>query len=372
MSRSSRMQLLHVEAPRERVGQDDAPLIALVPADRCNVIAVDVPEMSASRLARALRWAAEDALATDAENQHVVPIRRRADGRLDCLVASTADMQAWLERCPRRPSRMLPDAACVPWQPGELVALPVSGAVLVRWGELEFDRVDLDLLDVLLPELIESADRPRLIWLGDAVPESLAGLDFEARPVETHELALLAGPTAASPANLMFGDYPAAGQRDRPRWRPVAVLAGLAVVLLFSGAATEHWMLERQSERLDREIRTSFSRLFPDITSPQRPRVQAERALAELGGGGHDRFVAMMRTVSPLFSGLDAVEVESLRFAGQRLELALRAPGLDDIEALQKQLEGRGLATSIDGVNVDGNTTSGRLQIAPGPGTVGS
>lgn len=372
MSRPTRTQLMHVDAPRERAGDAEAPLIALVPADRCNVIAVDVPEMSASRLGQALRWAAEDALATDAEDQHVVPIRRRPDGRLDCLVASTADMQAWLDRCPRQPSRLVPDAACLPWQRGELVLAPVAGGVLARWGELDFDRIDLDLLDVLLPELIESAGRPQLVWLGTTVPDALADHDFQSRPVETGDLGLLASQAAASPANLMFGDYPPAGQRDRPRWRPVAVLAGLALGLLFGSALTERWMLQRQSDQLESEIRAQFRQLFPEITNVQRPRVQAERALADLGGVGNDRFVSMMRNVSPLFSGLDAVRVESLRYSDTRLELALRVPGLDDIEALQRQLEGRGLVTSIDGVNVDGDTTSGRLQIAPGTDAVDS
>jgi general secretion pathway protein L len=343
-----------------------APLVALVPADRCSVVRVDVPEMSAGRLAQALRWAVEDAIAGDPEQQHVVPVRRAQDGRLVCMVAARADMHQWIEAAGERPALVLPDAACVPRQDGEVVLLPRGDRVLARGANEDFDRLEPDLLDVMVPELLDACgDSPRLVWLGDSLPDELP--EAEPRSIDKpalDELAAVALGVDARPLNLMRGDFaPADPSASAGQWKRVMALAVAALVLLCAVAFGEYWVVERERQRLTEQVESRFAEVFPSITTLVRPRAQAERALAELRGGGSDRFVSLLGAVSPLFSGADGVEIISLRFADSRAEIELRTPGLADLETLQRQLQARGIRADLGNVEVRSDRAGGVLTV---------
>lgn len=379
MARGSRYRLLDLSTGEsacfaasgrvQRIESDDrAPLIALVPADRCSVVRVDVPEMSPARLARALRWAAEDAIAGDPEQQHVVPIRRGADGRLLCLVAARADMEQWIERAGGRPIRMLPDAACVPAADGELVMLPHADRILVRSGRDVFDRLEPDLVDSIVPELLDTAGGVRgTVWLGTAPPSDLDLGPIETRPLDRPVLDAMAGEAVGERAaafNLMRGDFaPAETTVSRRQWRAAGILASVALLLALGVVLTEYWLVERERRQLAERVDARFTEIFPSITSVVRPRAQAERALAELRGGDRDRFVELLGAASPLFLGAEGVVVDSLRYAEGGLEIELATPALQDLEALQRQLGARGLDADLANVEVRTDRTRGRLTI---------
>ncbi len=347
----------------------DAESVALVPADRCSLVRVDLPEMSSTRMAQALRWAVEESIAGDPEQQHVVPVRRAPDGRLLCLVVARRDMQQWLAGLPERPARLIPDAACLPRADDELVLMPLGDFVLARGGDDVFDRIEPELIDSLVPELIESSGRhARLVWLGDETPAKLDRFDPEKRPGGASALALLApaalGSTGAA-FNLLQGEYAELDRTSTARqWRLTGWLAGLAVVLLLAGVLAEYTMLKREQLRLERTVEARFAELFPDISTIVRPRAQAERALAELRGGSRDRFVQLMAAVSPLFSGAGGIKVASIGYIEGTLDLELETASLADLEALQRQLRAQDIDAALQNVEVLTESTRGRIRIS--------
>lgn len=346
-------------------------LVALVPADRCSLVRVELPEMSGSRLSQALRWAVEDSIAGDPEQQHVVPVRRAQDGQLLCLVVARRDMDQWLAALPARPTRLVPDAACLPRAENELILMPMGGVVLARGGNEMFDRIEPDLLDSLVPEFTESAgNEVRLVWVGDTPPVELDRFSVEKRPGGSSALALLApaalGETGAA-FNLLQGEYAELeGASSSRQWRLAGWLAGLAAFLMLAGLLAEYTMLKREQLRLEHAVEARFAEMFPDISSIQRPRVQAERALAELRGGSRDRFVQLMGAVSPLFSGARGVEVTSISYLDGTLDLELETASLADLEALQRQLRTQGLDAALQNVEVLTESTRGRIRISEG------
>lgn len=348
--------------------ESDAALVGLVPADRCSLVRVDLPEMSASRMAQALRWAVEDSIAGDPEQQHVVPVRRGSDGRLLCLVVARTDMDGWLAALPERPVRLVPDAACLPRAADEVVLMPFGDSVLARGGDEMFDRIEPELLDSLAPEFIESTgSRARLVWIGERPPAELERFDPEARPVGASALAVL-GPAALGVSgnafNLLKGEY---AERERAstarQWRLAGWLVGLAVFLLLAGAAVEYAMLKREQQKLEAVVEARFTELFPEIGTIVRPRAQAERALAAMRGGSRDRFVQLLGAISPLFSGASGVAVESIRYVDGTLNLELETSSLSDLEALQRQLRAQGIDAALQNVEVLTDTTRGRIRI---------
>ncbi|MBS3823750.1 MAG: hypothetical protein KGY53_07605 [Wenzhouxiangellaceae bacterium] len=381
MARSERYRLIDVATgvetwfvvadgvlSRATSGADDDPVVALVPADRCSLVRVDIPELSAARMARALRWAVEDSIAGDPEQQHVVPVRRAADGRLMCLVVARTDMQQWLERLPVRPGRMLPDAACLPLADAEVVLLPAGDHVLARAAEDVFDRIEPELLESLVPELMECAgESARVVWLGDAPPVQVRRYRPEVRGDAGSGLDVLA-PAALGVSgrqfNLLEGEYAARDKASSARqWRMAGWLGGLVVFLLLAGLMADYVLLKREELRMEQEIETRFTDLFPEISTLVRPRAQAERALDGLRGGSRDRFVQLMGAVSPILSGTTGVRVEALSFADGVLELELETASLADLEALQRQLNAQDIDAALRDVEVLSDATRGRMRI---------
>ena len=342
------------------------PRIGLVPADRVSIVAVDLPDVRGARLEQALRWAAEDALAGDAENQHVVPLGRRDDGRMVCAVASRADMRRWGADDPSLVA-LVPDAAALPWQAGELVLVEHGDAVLARWGRHGFDRLDASLLDVLLAELVEQAAPDRVLWYGESPPDSVAALDPLCRPQPTDLAQWLAADAREPDVDLLYGDFAPAGRTPPPRRAWTAAVLALAVLLWLGDAALEAVQLDARADALAEEIEARAARLFPDLElMPGRERLQIERALAGRGAGS-DRFVQTLYRASPLFGGLDAVTVESLAWDDEELALGIRAPGLPDLEALQAQLGMRDLQVRVDDVTIETDGVRGRLVVREAP-----
>lgn len=345
--------------PQARAGD---PWIGLVPADRVSVVAVDLPELRGARLGQALRWAAEDALAGNAEDQHVVPIGRRSDGRMACAVAARTDMQRWCADAPAL-AGLVPDAAALPRRAGELVLADNGDTVLARWADDGFDRLDADLLDTLLPDLIEQARPTRVVWYGSTAPDCVESLDPERRDRPDRIEDLLAAHAADSPVNLMYGDFAPADARNRPRLRWTAALAILAVALLLGDAAVEAVQLGRQADRLQAEIEMRAAEAFPGLMLlPGRERAQLERAVRDRSGAGGG-LVAVIGRISPLFAGLDGLTVESLAGSGDRVDLTLRAPGLPDLEALERQVEQRGLRATVEDVAVETGAVRARMTV---------
>lgn len=352
-----------------RSGGEDAGLVALVPADRCSLVRVDLPEMSGPRMSQALRWAVEDSIAGDPEQQHVVPVRRARDGRLLCLVVARADMDDWLAALPRQPARLVPDAACLPRAEDEVVLMPLGGFVLARGGNEMFDRIEPELLDSLVPEFIDSAGNgARLVWLGDEPPAELDRFGPEKRSDGASSLARLAPAALGSPGaafNLLQGAYGERGRVSTARqWRLVGWLAGLAVFLLLAGSIAEYAMLKREQLRLEEAVTARFAEMFPEISTIVRPRAQAERALIELRGGSRDRFVQLMGAVSPLFSGARGIEVNAVSYIDGSLDLQLETSSLADLEALQRQLRAQGIDAMLQNVEVLNDNTRGRIRIS--------
>ena len=341
--------------------------VALVPADRCSVARVDLPEMGAGRLQQALRWAVEDAIAGDPEQQHVVPIEREQDGRLACLVVARADMERWLAALDARPDRMLPDAACLPWSPGEVVLMQAGEAVLARAASTTFDRIEPDVLEDLVPDLCADAGADAdVVWLGAGSPPPSLG-KIKTRAAAGRALDVLAPAAVRSDASrldLLRGEY---GARDRAastrQWRVLVATALLAVLLLLAGTGAEIVMLERERTRLVDAVRARVDSLFPELGPLVRPRAQVERALARRAGGGSDRFVRLLAAVGPVFGGADGVTVQALDYADGMLDLTLETPALADLEALQRQLGAAGLRVALRDVEVGDRIARGRLRI---------
>lgn len=357
-----------VDAAGAPVGGPAPADVLLVPADRVATVVVDLPEMSAGRMQQALRWAIEDVVAGDAERQHAVPLERLDAQRLRCLVVARDDIERWRQGRPDTVLRIVPDAACLPWSEGQIVLLADGEGVLVRSGRAAFDRLERNLLEIMLPEFEAGFEAPPArIWIGDEPPAWLDDDRLKRHPAPASKLAALAPAAvgdAGARANLARGDYAVAGARPgASAWRRLAVLGGGVIVLALLAVQVETWMLMRENARAEVRIEQLADELFPGLGPLVRPRAQLERAAALARGGSGDRAVVLVAALDPVFSGADAVVVETIDFVDGRLTLGLTTPGMDDLEALQRQLAARGMAAEVGEVTLQDDEVRAALTI---------
>src|SRR5690625_6948464 len=68
--------------------------------------------------------------------------------------------------------RMLPDALCLPWQPGELALAESGGRILMRWGDWPFTALAAELPPGLIATMAPSDSGG--VWHGGRRPAWLA------------------------------------------------------------------------------------------------------------------------------------------------------------------------------------------------------
>ncbi len=342
------------------------PSIVLINAGLLAVLRADLPGLKPGQIEQAARWAVEDQLARDAESQHVVALDRDASGQMVCLAIERSVLTRILAGLPVQAHRLVPDAACLPWKPGELVLTTSGSDVLVRWGRQDFDRLDSRAFAGLLPDLVSDCDdpAPRLICYGPPPAGLDPDLSIEQRNRPDNLLELLAPGGIDTPIDLLSGPFATgAGRGASRRWR---IAAGLLAALLFGQvihAGLEWQMLQREAASLDRNVHAQLLRVFPEIGRIERPRAQAERALNQLRYGRNAGLIELLGRAEPALAGADGVHIRSLDFRDGRLEVALSVADIADLEAIERRLRTATLAVRVQGLTLDQHGASGRLLI---------
>lgn len=341
----------------------DRSITLLLDSAWCMGLKLDLPEMPAARLQQALRWAAEEHLASNAEDEHVVAGPRDDDGLLRTLVINRARMRELLAPFEAQSVEVvLPDALCLPWQPGQVSLAERGGRILARWGDWDFGGFEAEFL----PDLIASIDGPEVEWLwyGGQLPSLLVERDI--RQQSDDALAVLATAALVPLVNLQSGEFsPGSARAAAGWWRWSAGLAAAVVVLALASAGLESLMLKREAESLRAAVETQFHQVFPAVgrVVPGREREQAERELARLRFGESAGMLDLMNRTAPLIEAQGRLQLDALSYREGLLEINLRAPDVPALDQLEQRLRAVGLNADLQSASMDGDGASGRIRI---------
>ena len=340
----------------------DLVVRVLVDARFCTPLCLELPELSGARLEQALRWAAEEYLAGAADEEHVVPAGRTADGRTRCVVIADARMAELLDQLDGLKIRaLIPDALCLPWTAGQVSLASQADSVLMRWDDWQFGSFDEDMVaEVLATAVAPEAER---VWYGGEPPATLADALHPAGPNDPLDALL---PAALDPpVNLLSGRWrPRDGSDDRRGWRWAAGLA--AAILLVAGLTPwlERQTLRNEAAALESEIDQRFSEAFPGLTPAGRHRELAERELARLRFGQSAGLLDLMHRTSPVLSGQAGLALDGLTFRDGQLELRVRAADVAALDELESRLRSLNLNAALQSASLDGEGASGRLRVS--------
>ena len=358
--------------PPAQAAQQATAVVVFVPASDVLLLETAAVSKSRAQLAKAVPFALEDQIAQPVEELHFALAPKVDGGRVGVAAVAHARLKAWLATLAE--AGLHPDAV-VP----EVLALPVGG-LLVEPGKAELRlaawraaSIDVDFLADWL-EFANDGSLPEIDVYDARIAPPLA---LPVKPRAYHErqrdpLALLAsGMPGEPPLNLLQGDY-APRHRSAPvarLWRTAAMLAGVALLLVFLHAWVERGALARQSDRLDVAMRGILLENFPEMEKVAgEPAALMKSALARLGGadatGG--ALYALGR-VAPVIGATTRVVTRGVEFRNGVLELSLTAPDVPTLDSIRERLATvPGLKVEVTAANPGANGVDGRLRVTGG------
>lgn len=328
----------------------------VLPVEAVTACAVRLPTQKSRWLRQALPFAVEELLAEDVEQMHLALGEVLADGRHRVFAVRRAWLAGWIGLCPQPPDAIAVDADLLPREGTQLLYLES------RWllGGVDVARMALSrdawaTLQAVCPAphvAYRSGTEPALEPV-DASPEITDGYRWLARQ-----------PLVVNLAQAEFAVRQ--GSSHWQRWRPVAGLLALWLVLQWGFNLGQGWYLQRQADDYAAASTALYRELFPEDTKLVNLRAQLDQHLSAGGGEGQGRLLGLLAQVSQamLVDG-SQVQVQQLDYSSTRGDLALQvqASGFDELEQLRTRLQDAGLAVQMGSASRESAGVSARLVI---------
>lgn len=355
-------------------------VIVLVPGAEVVLCAAPVPSRNRQRIAEALPFALEDQLIDDVDDLHFALGERDHEGRIHAAVVARERMDAWLTSLHEagvRPDALVPDILAVPLDEGQWTLIDDGDLSLLRTDPQSGYAFDTGNTAAMVPAALEAAGgqppgRLRIIagkGTGEAtVPVDLpVEVDVESRPASV--LELLAEGYGAGSIDLLQGGYSLQeqfGKLWRP-WRPMAalVLVWLCIQAGVSVAELNH--LKHRAGALQADVEQTFRRAFPEVRNIVNPKVQMQRKLRALRGGGQTSkkgFIGLLTDIGPQLIAESSLRLTRLSYAKGRVDLAITIGDLQKLDALKQRLTKKtGLSVDIQSATSTAGGVEAQLQV---------
>jgi len=351
--------------------------VVLVPGEDVLLSQAEVPGHKRRLLSQAVPYAMEEQLVEDVEELHFA--LGAVDGdRVNVAVVSLARMDEWLallRQAGIEAEQLVPDVLALPLQENSWHLLRLDSRLLLRSAPQTGMVIDAaNAVRTLNARLNESEDKPDTLQLQDfsQSAEPLAGLEVETveQPAAGLPVSVLAaGFDERQAINLLQGRY---SRRERigRYWRPWRVAAALLVgfiVIEFASIVVARQELAAQKVALNNEIEQIYRQAFPEAHKVVNAKVQMERALSSLRGGGavsDSGFAELLAQVGRQFSNTPGLNLQRLSYKGGQLDVSLLISDLQQLDQLKQRLvDQAGLKVEIQSASARDNLVEARLRI---------
>lgn len=346
-----------------------ARVSVLVPGVDVVLAQVELPAMKAQRLARAVPFALEEQLAGDVDDLHVAIGQRDTQGRVANAVVSRQRLDGWLEQLKAvglQADVMTPEMFGLQWDAEDVPgrshwSMLIDGqACLLRTGAQTGLAFEVDSLRPVLQACVDDAgDTPptslQLTVCGDGAfagsdeyhllsalcAEQGMDLSLDTKN-EARSVMLAQGFDEQRAINLLQGEYSRKQQLEkllRP-WRPALIIGGLWLLLQMGVFVAEYSQLSAQNDELKEQIETVYREAFPESRNIVNPKVQMQRGLEKLRGGGgqNDGLLALLTQAGAVLKDTQGASLRTLRFKGGKLDVDVKMPDLQSLDKLKQRL----------------------------------
>jgi general secretion pathway protein L len=339
----------------------------LLPASWMHIRRLQLPQMSAAKLAQALPFALEDYLAGEVEQLHIVNSRQQPDGSVLVAAIEPHLLQSVIEQLQThdiKPKSAKADALCLPWQSDSNSIMQLQEDWLLRDHRGDAMCLSAEELDWL--QSTQDADT-QWHWYGSArqqPPTQLKGHLHQHQIIEP--LQALSAASTNVELELLRGRFSSQEQQQTRLWRPPAIAAAVLLLVGSGYAISDYLLLQDQLQQHQQQVQSLMRQTFPEITTIVNPRVQAERALAARTGSDHDQLLRLLQITAPVIAAQQLTSLQSLEFASEELRLQLRTASVTRLDEMLLQLRQQGLQARLEGVTSDADSVRAGVVISGG------
>ena len=357
-------------------------VVVLLDSSNVHLNHVQLPTSNRQKMLRAIPYVLEEQLAEDIEDFHFVigktdphygtPVAGIRKDTIEGLLAAFSQAGISIDA-------IIPDAICSPAAPDQWSVLFHAGKALVQFQALIGSVIDTANLPLLLQASLDrTVNKPEKIvcfYLDGEQPDpALEQIDTDIEIINvaynTHPLVVFCGEfDRAKSLNLLQGKYKPRRKNSGQwhRWQLAASLAAVWLVLYAGINLVELNSLKQKNAELGLEIENIYKKSFPGSRRIVNPRVQMEQKLNELRGGGGpqgSQFLALLTESVSAISSQKDIEVQSIDFRNNRMEIGLTGTNLQSVETLNNQLnKNTRLATEITSATSEKNIVKGRIRL---------
>ncbi|OBS94293.1 type II secretion system protein GspL [Vibrio tasmaniensis] len=354
--------------------------IALLPGNECLIKRVEIPKGAARQFDSMLPFLLEDEVAQDIEDLHLTILDKDASHATVCGVD-----REWLKQALelfREANivfrKVLPDTLAVPFEEQGISALQIDQHWLLRQGNYQA----VSISEAWLPMFLQSdwvvageEEQATTIFSYTAMPsddvQQQSGVDWQAKPAEL-VMSLLSQQAIISSVNLLTGTFKTKSSFSKywRVWQKVAIAACLLVAVIVTQQVLKVQQYEAQAEAYRAESERIFRAVLPGkqrIPTISYLKRQMNDEAKKYGGSGEgDSLLGWLALLPETLGQVKSIEVESIRYDGNRSEVRLQAKSSDfqHFETARVKLEEK-FVVEQGPLNRNGDAVFGSFTLKP-------
>ena len=354
--------------------------IALLPGNECLIKRVEIPKGAARQFDSMLPFLLEDEVAQDIEDLHLTVLDKDATHATVCGVE-----REWLKQALdtfREANitfrKVLPDTLALPLEEQGISALQIDQHWLLRQSNYQAVSISEAWLAMFLQSdwvALGDEEQSPTIFSYTALPsddvQQQSGIEWQAKPAEL-VMSLLSQQAITSSVNLLTGTFKTKSSFSKywRVWQKVAIAACLLVAVI----VTQQVLKVRQYELQAEAYRTESERIFRSVL-PGKQRIptvsylkrQMNDEAKKYGGSGDgDSLLGWLALLPETLGQVKAIEVNSIRYDGNRSEVRLEAKSSDfqHFETARVKLEEK-FTVEQGPLNRNGDAVFGSFTLKP-------
>ncbi|MDH5933096.1 type II secretion system protein GspL [Vibrio splendidus] len=354
--------------------------IALLPGSECLIKRVEIPKGAARQFDSMLPFLLEDEVAQDIEDLHLTILDKDATHATVCGVD-----REWLKQALdlfREANiifrKVLPDTLAVPLEEQGISALQIDQHWLLRQGKYQA----VSISEAWLPMFLQSdwvvageEEQATTIFSYTAMPsddvQQQSGLEWQAKPAEL-VMSLLSQQAITSGVNLLTGTFKTKSSFSKywRVWQKVAIAACLLVAVIVTQQVLKVQQYEAQAQAYRMESERIFRAVLPGkqrIPTVSYLKRQMNDEAKKYGGSGEgDSLLGWLALLPETLGQVKTIEVESIRYDGNRSEVRLQAKSSDfqHFETARVKLEEK-FVVEQGPLNRNGDAVFGSFTLKP-------
>ncbi|WP_373941971.1 type II secretion system protein GspL [Vibrio chagasii] len=354
--------------------------IALLPGNECLIKRVEIPKGAARQFDSMLPFLLEDEVAQDIEDLHLTILDKDATHATVCGVE-----REWLKQALdtfREANiifrKVLPDTLALPLEEQGISALQIDQHWLLRQSNYQAVSINEAWLPMFLQSdwvALDDEEQSPTIFSYTTLPsddvQQQSGIEWQAKPAEL-VMSLLSQQAITSGVNLLTGTFKTKSSFSKywRVWQKVAIAACLLVAVIVTQQILKVQQYEAQAEAYRTESERIFRSVLPGKqripTVSYLKRQMNDEAKKYGGSGDGDSLLGWLALLPETLGQVKAIEVNSIRYDGNRSEVRLEAKSSDfqHFETARVKLEEK-FTVEQGPLNRNGDAVFGSFTLKP-------